>query len=187
MDAAGVETRFTYDALGRELTRTRAGAVWKREYGTDGRVANSTDPLGAVTRFFYDAGGNPVKTVDPTGNATEAGYDPAGRMMNATDALGEVTRFTYDSQGHLASRTDAAGQRMEYAYTPRGDLARTQDPAGAVSMTYDAPGKGCSSCGGSAAGRPVRVDYPTFSRLFAYDGLGRTVRETDVFGPSLMT
>ena len=50
-------------------------------------------------------------------------------------------------------------------------------------MTYDAPGKGCSSCGGSAAGRPVRVDYPTFSRLFAYDGLGRTVRETDVFGP----
>jgi len=31
------------------------------------------------------------------------------------------------------------------------------------------------------------VDYPTFSRLFAYDGLGRTVRETDVFGPSLMT
>ena len=49
VDAAGVETRFTYDALGRELTRTRAGAVWKREYGTDGRVANSTDPLGAVT------------------------------------------------------------------------------------------------------------------------------------------
>nr|WP_269465326.1 RHS repeat domain-containing protein [Desulfomicrobium orale] len=183
VDAAGVETRFTYDALGRELTRTRAGAVWKREYGTDGRVANSTDPLGAVTRFFYDAGGNPVKTVDPTGNATEAGYDPAGRMMNATDALGEVTRFTYDSQGRPASRTDAAGQRMEYAYTPRGDLARTQDPAGVVSMTYDAPGKGCSSCGGSAAGRPVRVNYPTFSRLFAYDGLGRTVRETDVFGP----
>ena len=29
----------------------------------------------------------------------------------------------------------------------------------------------------------MRVDYPTFSRLFAYDGLGRTVRETDVFGP----
>ena len=62
MNAAGVETRFTYDALGRELTRTRAGAVWKREYGTDGRVANSTDPLSAVTHFFYNTSENPMKT-----------------------------------------------------------------------------------------------------------------------------
>ena len=50
------------------------------------------------------------------------------------------------------------------------------------SVSYDVPGKECSSCGGSAAGRTVRVNYPTFSRLFAYDGLGRTVRETNVFG-----
>lgn len=61
-------------------------------------------------------------------------------------------------------------------------MAQAKDASGSVNVAYTATGSDCSSCGGSSSGRSVRVDYPTFSRLFTYDKLGRFIRETDNLG-----
>ena len=143
--------------------------------------AGQLPPLDAPTGLSVTPrpAGNRVRTVDPAGHTTILGYDLAGRMVNATDALGGVTRFQYDSEDRLTGREDAAGLAQSYGYTPTGELAETVDAAGTTRMVYAAQGAGCASCSGASGDKPVRIEYPTFTRTLAYDQRGRKVRETD--------
>ena len=195
-------TSYTYDALGRPLTRTDAG----------GNVSSWTIAPGSV--LHVDATGRTTRNlVDPTGRivtieeqlvartlSSSYVYDVKGNLIEHTDAGGNVVRMWYDALGHVlrvarpeqdsSTVFDAAGNPVE-ARTPAGtSLIRTYDacnrpltvavPAAAtpaVRYTYDDAGSPKPPDAGNhtAGGRCVRIDDTSGTSTFDYDARGRTV------------
>jgi RHS repeat-associated protein len=188
-------TTFTYDAVGRELSRT--------------------DPLGHTSSGTYDASGNLTSTTDADGNTTTLQYDAFGQLIAAIgpgglpllqitrDSHGNVvqlqrgdgTSYFYrrDKAGHMTAITDPSGRTEQQAYNASGQLTQVTDPAGNVttvqfngaqqglgmtdarpsstSFTYDADGNLTSITDGN--GR---------ARQFTYDAFGHQLSETDPLG-----
>jgi YD repeat-containing protein len=63
-DAAGRSTRWTYDRMGREISRTLPlGQVETKTYNEAGELTSVTDFTGKTTRWTHDATGR-VATID---------------------------------------------------------------------------------------------------------------------------
>lgn len=93
--AAGPETRYQYDFLGRLVTL--------REPDPDGPA-----PLASpVWTYAYDAASQLVLVVDPILRDTTYVYDGLGRTTSVTDELNQTTRYAYDAVSNLFSVTDA--------------------------------------------------------------------------------
>lgn len=134
-------TNFTYDGLGRSLSRTNAlGQVELTQYDDAGRktlvtlasglvttsafdaagrlvsVAQSSAAAGALgeTRYFHDAGNRLRMTQDPTGIRTWILYDEAGRKTADVDGNGTMTEYSYDRADQLV-RTMAWGTAVNTA------------------------------------------------------------------------
>ncbi|MFI6796919.1 LamG-like jellyroll fold domain-containing protein [Streptosporangium canum] len=113
----GVTSTFTYDGLGRVLTQSGAGV--KNE------VTNVTHT--AKITYTYDADGNRLTETlaDLTGGdparTTTSTYDTFGRVETVTDPEGGVARTSWDVTGAQASMTDPMGTVLTYAYTKRGE------------------------------------------------------------------
>ncbi|MEU1731730.1 LamG-like jellyroll fold domain-containing protein [Streptosporangium sp. NPDC020145] len=116
---AGVTTTFTYDGLGRVLTQTGAGV--KNEVTDVTHTAKVT--------FTYDADGNKLTETlsDLTGGdparTTTYTYDTNGRAETLTDPEGGVSRSAWDNVGARVSATDPMGTVTTFGYTNRGELA----------------------------------------------------------------
>lgn len=96
-DAAGIETRYEYDALGRRVTMI-ANYV-------DG-VFNAAYPdEDLLTETEYNRGGQMVAMTDVRGTTTGLVYDEAGRTVEVIQALGTAlatTAYTcYDKAGRV--------------------------------------------------------------------------------------
>jgi YD repeat-containing protein len=98
-------------------------------YDADGRVVQSTNPLGGITYSAYDQAGNkfcsvapaeaalgvtcpttapttpPTVGSDPYLGATITTYDPAGRPVQVTNPLGGITLTSYDLAGNAVQST----------------------------------------------------------------------------------
>ncbi|HEV3359940.1 MAG TPA: RHS repeat-associated core domain-containing protein [Pseudonocardiaceae bacterium] len=131
----GLRTRYTYDALGRIVTRTtlNSGAVafgvTTYTYTPASQVASETDPsvtnpiTGAthaqVTTYAYDADGNVTSitksdTLPPNsgGDAprvTTIGYDAHDRPQQTTNPDQGVIKYSYSADGLSTYTTDARG------------------------------------------------------------------------------
>ncbi|MBW1597815.1 DNRLRE domain-containing protein [Streptomyces sp. JJ38] len=151
LQPGGVEQNRTFDALGRIVSVTGAGA----------EAATGTDTFG------YDLAGR-VTSVSAPGGTNAYTYDDRGNLLSASGPSGTAT-FSYDAEGRLTGRTDAAGAAT-FGYDTAGRLASAADPlTGAVqSYTYD------------ALSRPSAISYGTGSatRAFGYDPLGRLSSDT---------
>ncbi|THA49427.1 LamG-like jellyroll fold domain-containing protein [Streptomyces sp. A1136] len=187
-DPNGLVTKFTYDNLGRNLTKTAisdtypAGLVTSFGYDGESKVTSQTDPkvtnrvTGAIhqprTTTVFDAdgqvlsqtvadltGGDASRTVSTIYNA----YDEAA---TTTDATGGVKNFTYDAYGNQATVKDALGNITAYAYDPNGHL-----------LTQTLKGYTGDPVNPSAA-----QDLVVTSR--AYDPAGRLQSVTDAMGNS---
>ncbi|MEU9704730.1 LamG-like jellyroll fold domain-containing protein [Streptomyces sp. NPDC047981] len=95
-DAAGNESAFVHDALG--------------------RVVRESDPAGNVVTHAFTKRGRLAESVlkdwtgDPSGETRDLvlvshAYDPAGRLAATTDAMGATTAYTYYDDGLTASST----------------------------------------------------------------------------------
>ncbi|MEV0726977.1 LamG-like jellyroll fold domain-containing protein [Micromonospora purpureochromogenes] len=156
-DAAGLVTEFTYDGLGRTLTKTvKAGPptgdlTTTFVYDADGQVVEQTDPpvlnqvTGAIhtrkTTTVHDADGNVTsrKVEDTTGgdayrDATSS-YNSFGQEVKTVDAAGTVTLFEYDVYGNKTKAMVCDSSPAPSAPCPTGDRLRT------VENTYDAAGQ----------------------------------------------
>ena len=161
-DAGGVDTTYTYDALGRALTATRsAGAVG---YGTTTYTYDKlsrpsmvtgpgvTNPVTTVTHtaattYTYDAGGRVASTsvADTTGGdptrTTVYDYDPAGRLVSVTAPDGRVTTQEWNTAGDPTVLTPSGGPRLEYTYDDAHRVLETRatgpgvDPMNAAATT----------------------------------------------------
>ncbi|MBI3687533.1 MAG: discoidin domain-containing protein, partial [Actinobacteria bacterium] len=115
---AGVTTTYGYDGLGQVVTQTEP-AVTNRVTGAvhTASITTTYDPDGEVTaQSVADAtGGDATRSVSST-------YDAHGHPATQTDADGNITTYTYDGYGNKVSETDPEGTRTEFGYDPNGNL-----------------------------------------------------------------
>ncbi|MEV5752124.1 LamG-like jellyroll fold domain-containing protein [Actinoallomurus sp. NPDC052308] len=143
-DPDGQVTNFTYDGLGRVLTRTVVsdsypnGLTTSYEYNGVDQPTKETDPpvtnrvTGAVhtaqTTTVYDADGlmKSQTIADLTGGdasrTTSSTYDEHDQRATSTDANNRTTTFGYDGYGNKTSETAPSGTTITYAFDPNGRL-----------------------------------------------------------------
>ncbi|WP_423198968.1 MULTISPECIES: DUF6531 domain-containing protein [unclassified Cupriavidus] len=196
VDRNGNDTRYSYDALGRETQRIEG-------YGTADAKTTTTDwhptwnlPLkvaapGRVDYFSYDAkgqvltygwyptndaGGSQGLNAQPSGDvaSTTWTYGANGLVATAVDKLGDTVTgqwtLAYDAQGNLASVTNMAGQTgTAVQYDAAGRLLEAVDVSGSrIKYAYD------------ARGRMTDIDIDGIHTRYEYDAVGQLV---GVVGP----
>jgi RHS repeat-associated protein len=108
--------RFSYDPLGRRITKTAGGLTTTYAYdGID--IARETRSDGTAYRYLHGPGfDEPLARIDQTGEAAYYHADGLGSIVAMTDAAGNVTsRRQYDAWGNLQQGADQPG----YAFTGR--------------------------------------------------------------------
>jgi RHS repeat-associated protein len=147
IDAAGKETDYGYDGLGRIVTQTEktdtfpSGLATAYTYDSVNRVLTTTDPAvtdrvtGAVhtpkTTIVYTVDGRVLSTTvaDLTGGdasrVTSSMYNTHNQADSTTDAANKVTHYTYDAYGNVASQTDPDGNQILTVYDLNAHLLTT--------------------------------------------------------------
>ena len=149
-DAKGKATSFTYDDLGRRVSRT-APDTGLNGYGYDqaGNLVSASDAKGQATSFTYDAMNRPVsQSYSGTGGDILFAYDQGGHaighLSRITDREG-TDAFAYDAAGRIASETRVIGatsHSIGYSWdAATGELAGMTYPSG-LSLSYTRDGGG---------------------------------------------
>ncbi len=200
-DAQGHATVYSYDLDSNRLTetttRTRAdGAVetitTAHAYDADGRLAQTTDPLGNNTQTAYNAIGKPAQSVDSLGRATTYAYDAQGQLLS-TIAPDGTTSQTYDAEGHRLTSTDQNGHATTYGYDELNRLVKTTladgsftqsafDAAGRVTTLADANGNVTVYSYNAAGQRISGKDALGHISIYAFDENGNQASSTDALG-----
>jgi RHS repeat-associated protein len=134
-------TSFTYDELGRVLTRTLGAddvteeAVTTFTYDALGNLESLTDPMGTPWYLEYDVMGNLLKYEDTRGNQWTFAYDALGRRTLAATPSGYETAYSYDGVNNLIAVTDARNKRHAYEYDARNNRIKKTDPFGKSTTT----------------------------------------------------
>jgi RHS repeat-associated protein len=186
VDPAGLTTKYTYDGLGRTLTKT---------------VVSDTFPVGLATAYTYDGLGQVVSETEPaitnrvTGavhtTRTTSTYDADGDVLSQTVADttgGDASRTvsaTYNSHDQIASSTDPSGAVTTYGYDAYGHKIREVDPQlNETDFSYDANGHLLNTTLVGYTGDPVSPSAPVnlVESSRAYDPAGRLASITDAMG-----
>jgi RHS repeat-associated protein len=157
IDPLGLQTKTTYDNLGRALKTVQ-------DY-TDGTVTNNSNK---TTEYTYD-GSNHVLTVqaDQPGGAhqrTQYVYGVSTATISSNDLLGAV------QHPDKTSGNPSAAEQDSYSYNALGQMVTAQDRNGTQhTYTYDVLGRQTSDAvtalGANVDGAVLRIDT-------AYDGQG---------------
>ncbi|MFZ5636354.1 MAG: putative Ig domain-containing protein [Pseudomonadota bacterium] len=204
VDGSGRRVDYSYDAVGRTLTRREDPAglnlttTWT--YDGQGRQLTTTDPSGVRTALSYDRKGNLIEAVlDPNGLALRTTYtwDRDGRQLSVTEGAGTAAALTvayaYDAFGRRVSETVSPGTLnlvTAYVYDANDNVVRKTDASGrATRYSYDAANRmrftvddagGVSEVAYDAAGRATMVR--TYAKVANVSGLSATPTEADVAG-----
>ncbi|WUF66943.1 DNRLRE domain-containing protein [Streptomyces nojiriensis] len=157
-------TTYRYNALGlNESTVDAAGNESTFGHDALGRVIRETDPAGNVVTHAFTQRGQLAESVlkDWTGNPSGGtrdlvlvsnAYDPAGRLASTTDAMGATAAFTYYDDGLRATTTakqvtQSNGSKKDIvlessAYDGAGNLTAQTASGGRTTVnTVDATGR----------------------------------------------
>ena len=188
-----VTTSYTYDSLGRKLTKTLTrrtsstnstplSLTTTYQYDALDHVTQVTDPVGNYVQTVYDADGkvSQVNGYYLQANGTYASrmgisvraYDAADRLISDTDIYGNVTQYSYDASANLAQVTDPNGHVTSYRYDTMNRRTAVIDANGFKSqIVYDLAGRAIQAI--NPLGKIVQT---------AYDALGRPTTVTDAMG-----
>ena len=117
------ELEYTYDDLGRLLTRTLSGADLQTQYYYQPRPGSiqGTSPLvylvsenGVNTSYAYDAMGNITEVADSRGRVNTYAYDDLNQLVSA-NLLGNSYTYTYDDNGNILTAVEN-GVTHTYTY-----------------------------------------------------------------------
>ena len=198
IDGRNIETRNTYDALGRLHTVTNVSTLTgggdSTTYDRDafGDINRMQSPNGGVTLYWYDKLNRQVMQVDPLGYATKTTYSVGGQVASvtrfATQMTGvqlgvlpsptpdsqhdEVTVFTRDLLDRLTATTDAEGYTERYTLDALGRQSTVTNKLGGVTTNvYDADGRLISSTVGIGISTPnAKLYYGDGGSLSTADG-----------------
>ena len=119
--ASAPSISLTYDALGRQLSKS------------DGN---------GNTQYTFDASGNVVNIRLPGDITVMNQYDASNRKITETNANGDLATWNYDYFGRLISKADIGGASYSYAYDYAGQLIRETNSRGRdVTTTYETSGQ----------------------------------------------
>ena len=193
----GLVETFTYDSLGRLLTKTQSATGYASRttsYNRDanGRITRITYPDTFYQDYTYNALGLVATIRETNGSFTRHTYDTTvgsptrGLRLSTTRGLasatattgGETETFTYHAPGNasgsparlLASSTDPRGRTTFYQYDYAGRNTRTTYPDGSYRQNfYDEVGNKIRTFDGSA------------TEDWTYDNFRRPLTHTDPF------
>ena len=190
------ETRFSYDALGRQ-TEARVTGLDLRRYqeAADGSLIETSSSVARVAQV-YDAAGNLVKGIDGNGGITLSFYDLGNHKILEIDAEGYAIAWTRGADGALLRETRFARRHpspasLTEASAPAALLAAwPTDAADRITeFSYDHLGRLLTETRLNVA--YGRVDATTgalseavggATRRYAYDSMDHKIRETDANG-----
>ncbi len=189
-DAANQVYQFSYDALGRQLSQTRANATMSYEYDAVGNRTKRTDYNGKITSYEYDTL-NRLKKINyltgadntVTGDVSSYNYDDLSRLTSAVNQAGTVA-FTYDTRGRVKTTTDVFGHLLNYGYDANGNRNLLKlDGTTQTSYAYDAANRLTTltdeasqnfTFGYDIANRLISKALPNgVSTSYDYDGMSR--------------
>ncbi|WP_329576548.1 LamG domain-containing protein [Kitasatospora sp. NBC_01250] len=190
----GLVTKYTYDALGRVLTKS---------------VVSDTYPNGLQTSYVYDGDGQVTQEVNPALTDRVTGAVHTSQVSTVFDYDGDVTSQTvadttggdaprtetsvYDAYDHVQSRTDANGNvsgatnggTTTYAYDAMGEKVKEVGPTNVTTTyQYDSNGHLLTQTLNGYTGDPVNPSAATnlVESSRAYDPAGRLASITDSMG-----
>jgi RHS repeat-associated protein len=123
------DTTATFDALGRQLTKTED--------------ADTGSPR--TTTYVYDAGGQQSSMTDEANKTTSTSYDALGRVVSVTNPDSTVDTTTYNAAGEKLTQSNSAGTTTD-TYDALGRVSTEQRKNGSgvlqgtVAYTYDTNG-----------------------------------------------
>lgn len=197
----GEVTAYTYDALGREVTRTFAdGRQVRTTYTATGQVATVTDARGTTTyahdardrviridtpdgqwvAYAWDGNGNRTALTTPTGTTTYA-YDDSNRLVQVTDPAGAVTTYAWDEAGNPTEQTLPNGVSTIRAYDDNGQLEEVRHEKGGTLLakfSYERDEDGRRTAATEQQRDPATGTLHTRTLAWSYDALGRLASET---------
>ncbi|MEG3152395.1 RHS repeat-associated core domain-containing protein [Sphingomonas sp. ZT3P38] len=129
IDAAGRETQASFDAQGRVVTITPAGAganVIQITYDADGRVSSYSQGSSTWLYSFQPNQGKRIATVtSPSGLVTTAVSQIAtGKLLSLKIGTSGITNFQYDEVNRLTAVIAAEGDKKTYAYDANDNVTR---------------------------------------------------------------
>jgi RHS repeat-associated protein len=197
-DPNGVVNNFTYDALGRILTRTveasTGDAVTSFGYDDAGLLVSITLPDNSALAYEYDdahrltavensAGERIEYTLDDDGNSilqnikasggsitkTQSQvFDNIGRLLQQIGASSQTTTYGYDSQGNQLSAKNALNNTTSQAFDALNRLITVTDP-----LTH------ATGYGYDAQDNLTSVTDPrSLVTSYIYNGFGQVIQET---------
>jgi len=198
IDANGVETTLSYDAVGQLISSTlhsqQGDATTRYQYNAVGLVTRITLPDSSYLNYEYDParrltaiennlGERLEYTLDAMGNRTEQ------RVKEADGSLTQQLSRQYDELGRLLKNVGAAQQTTAYQYDPDHNLLQTTDAEQNPSQhNYDALNRLVSST--DAENQITQLSYNPFDEItevtdprglvtrYSYDNLGRIIERT---------
>jgi RHS repeat-associated protein len=187
---------YTYDALGRRLTRSLSGDdVTTYSYDKASRLKSVT-LRGKTVTYAYDPAGRLTEKVLPNGIKAIYSYDDADRLLSIAysklDASPiETINYSYDAASQRVQKSLATGSLQEMASTATYDEANrltsiTLD--GEVwTLGYDdngnltsktGPASGTTSYAWNARNQLAAISGPAGNATFKYDARGRRIEKT---------
>ncbi|HKP97355.1 MAG TPA: RHS repeat-associated core domain-containing protein [Fibrobacteria bacterium] len=159
---------FTYDALGRTITRAINGSNSTLVYDNLGRITGNANPLGSFTYKYLTPTSRPDSLLYPNGQKAGYAYFPntgdfrLSRIQNLNPSLSFLSRFdyTYDAEGQIKTWTQQADAATAVVHN------LTYDPADEV------VGDVVKSV---ASGNPVVKNY-----AYGYDKAGNRTAAQDL-------
>jgi YD repeat-containing protein len=187
-DGLNYTTRYTYDQLGHQVTKTAPdNSVTATAYDADGEPSSVTDPTGAVTDSTYDfmgrvetstqverySGGGTVPYI------TNYSYSAGGWLSQETSPDLVTTKYSYDPAGEKTATANGAGDTTSYSYNSLGEQTEVANPDGTATATgYDGAGNVTSTTSLNASGSALAATSARF------DGEGDQLSSTDADGSS---
>ncbi|RKH26542.1 RHS repeat protein, partial [Corallococcus sicarius] len=138
---------FAYDALGRQVKRTRGTSMWTTTWSggvstqvdaNHDTVATLVDGRGRAARVDYQPGPTNAANTDLT--AVTLAYTAEDQPWRVEETRGAQTLanvYTYDAR-RLLTRQERGAEAVDYTYRPSGQRLTVTSPAGMVTYGYDA-------------------------------------------------
>ena len=200
-DENGNATRYTHDAMGREVAiRNAAGDSRAMSYDYNGNKETESNFRNQLTSYEYDAANRLHQRTEPLGRVTDYTHDALGHVLSETTGT-RVTEYRYedpaylrtmvrrklgaqwlesteryDGNGNAIESKDARGFLTTRVFDQRDRLERQTEPEGRVLLTeYDPADRKIKE----TLSGPRLIDQ---ERRWSYDARGRERTRTDAEG-----
>jgi RHS repeat-associated protein len=175
----------------------------KFEYDLAGNLRFVTNPLKHKGEIKYDSAHRKTEIVDFEGGSSTLEYDKVNNLVKVTDAEGNTTSYSVDELDRLVSVTNAENETVGYTYDLVGNRTQLIQPDSTVTLyEFDGvyrlnkvhenyrpgvdPGNDVNAVTAYSYDRRGLlkgiVNANNAETLFAHNGVGKMIQETDPLG-----